>query len=88
MTHDNVLRNRYAADTTRTRIHLVHSYSGHLDRRSRAVARPQLVLTIPQHVAPQVRSRRRTDTVALAIAAGTAPLLWAGHAILHFMHLV
>ena len=92
MTYDNALRDRYAADTTRTRIHLVHSHSGQLNRRVRPLARPQLVLPIDQQVVSpairRVRNRSRAKTPTLAIAAVTAPLLWVGHAILHFMHVV
>ena len=91
MTNDNALRDRYAADVTRTRIHLVHSRSVQLSRRVRPVDRPQLVLPMDQQVVskaiPRVRNRSLAKTPTLAIAA-VAPLLWVGHAILRLLHAV
>lgn len=81
MTHDNALRTPNTPEIVRTRIHLVHSRSWQVDRRVQKLARPSLV---PEAV-PQVRSRT-ADTLMLTAAALTAPLVWAGHALLRAMN--
>jgi len=92
MTHDNALRRASADETTRTRIHLVHSYSGQFDRRKRPAARPHLVpRTAPQtapQIVPPVQSSHRIDTMTLAAAAFTAPVIWLGHAALRLMRVL
>ena len=94
MTNDNTLRRPSTGETTRTRIHLVHSCSGQRDRRTVPAARPQLVPQIAsqglppaeRQIIPQVRSSRSIDTLTLAAGAFTAPFIWLGHAFQRLMH--
>ncbi len=82
MTQD-ALRTPYSAETTR--IHLVYSRSWQVASLKKPVASVRPTLQPVPAPTPQTRRSRIIETLLLAAAALTAPLVWVGHVVLHLM---
>jgi len=84
MIHDNAALKPQSIPSPSRGIHLVYSRTWKTDAAGRHAMSERIQM-------PQVRDVRESRTMAtltLGVAALSAPAIWVGHAILHWLHIL